>query len=85
MMFKSTAVKVVQKEEKPIKDEGVQVKPVRKPGTNTVPWIQPEPVITLSHYHTTIKHKGSTIRTPVREAASSAPEAPRVSQERQEG
>ena len=75
-MFESTTVKVVQEEEKPFEDEGVRVKLVRKPGTNTVPQVQPEPAITPSHYDAAVKKKGSTARTPVRGATTPMPGAP---------
>ena len=61
------------------------MKPAQKPGTNTVPQIQPEPAITPSHYGAAVKHKGSTIRTPVREATTPTPGAPPKSQEGQGG
>ena len=66
---------VVQKAEKPAEDEGVRVRPVRKPGnTSMMPRIQPESDTMPSHYVVAAGKQGPTIRAPVREAASSAPQ-----------
>ena len=75
MTVESTASKVVQEEERPVEDEGVRVEPVRKPRTNAVPQVQPEPAITPTHYDMAAKSEGPTMRAPGREVTPPTPGA----------